>query len=102
MLLATIKRPTLSFDFKQIWNLEIDFLKRSPILNVTEIRPVGVALINAYGQTDRWTDRRTFMAKLINSFRDYSNCSWKLHIFPVLVLCDCGVSLTLTYWRILR
>jgi len=56
MLLATIKRPTLLSEFKQIWNLEIDFFKRSPILNVTEILPVGVALINAYGQTGRQTD----------------------------------------------
>jgi len=62
MLLATIKRPTLSFDFKQIWNLEIDFLKRSPILNVTEIRPVGVALINAYGQTDGQTDGHSWLS----------------------------------------
>jgi len=44
-------------------------------------------------------DRQTYMANLINSFRDYSKVPWKLHIFPFLVLCDYGVGLRVAYWR---
>lgn len=91
-MLVTIKRATLSSDFKQIWDLSTDFF-----ITVPNIKYYG----NPYsgsgtdGQTDRWI----YMAKLINSFRDSSNAPGKLHIFPVPVLCDCGVSLRVAYWR---
>lgn len=41
---------------------------------MTEIRPVGVALIRA----DRRTESRTDMTKVINAFRDSANAPEKI------------------------
>jgi len=45
-----VKSPTFLPDFNQIWKISTDF--ESSILNFTEIRPVGTAMILA----DRWMD----------------------------------------------
>jgi hypothetical protein len=53
------------FRFNKIWRFSTNFHRSLQISNLTEIRPLGVALIH--------TDRRTNTMNVIGVFRDYAN-----------------------------
>jgi len=55
------------------------FVKRYPVRNFTEIRPVGAALIHADGQTD--------MTKAINAFRNYANAPKNFVLSHIWYVC---------------
>jgi hypothetical protein len=61
-LVLLIVSDIFSPDFNQMW-ISLPVIRKSPVPNLTEKRPVGTAFIHAERQTD--------MTKEIGSFRDY-------------------------------
>jgi len=67
-----VKSPTFLPDFKQIRIFSTDFSLKVPKIKFHE-NPCSRSRSGTCGQTDRQTDRRTDIAKLIGAFREYAN-----------------------------
>jgi hypothetical protein len=71
------KCATFLYHFNTIWNFPTDFHQGTPFSNVTEIHPVGAALIHADRRTESWAE----MTELINAFCNYTNAFKSTAIF---------------------
>ena len=55
-----------------------EFSKNSQESNLMKIRVVAAEVSHAAGRSDRWTDRQTYLTKLVIAFRSFANTSNKI------------------------